>query len=160
MQFVFSKMRMLIRCFGAVAIVASAFGQDPWGLLAERDLRRMEQVIREDHPGPVDATNLPFRGLLAKSFEQALERGRKVNSFAAYTAILRWFTGRFEDDQLQVSFAIQPINVEWTGFSLTYRALTMHGTWMDPVPRSLAYPWESRSTTGTASPFFDFAICS
>jgi hypothetical protein len=113
---------MTIQCCAALAITATALSQDPWGLLAERDLRRMEQVIREDHPGPFDATNAPFRGLLAKSFELALERARKVNSFPGYTALLRWFTGRFDDDQLLVSFNVQPVNVEWPGFLVTNRA--------------------------------------
>ena len=113
---------MLIRCYAALAITATAMAQDPWGALAERDLRRIEQVIREDHPGPVDAGNMPFRGLLAKSFEQALERARKVNSFPGYSALLRWFAGRFEDDQLQVTSNLQPVNVEWPGFLVTNRA--------------------------------------
>jgi len=114
--------RSIIGCFAALAINTLAMAQDPWGILAERDLRRMEQVIREDHPGPVDVSNPQFRPLLTKSFEQALERARKVNSFSGYTALLRWFTGRFEDDQLQVTASVQPANIEWPGFTVTNRA--------------------------------------
>src|SRR5258706_4299346 len=114
--------RIVTGCLTALAISAIAMAQDPWGALAERDLRRMEQVIREDHPGPVDAGNTPFRGLLAKSFELALERARKVNSFSGYTALLRWFAGRFEDDQMQVNSNLQPINVEWPGFLAANRS--------------------------------------
>ena len=76
---------MTIQCCAALAITAIALAQDPWGALAERDLRRMEQVIREDHPGPFDATNTPFRGLLAKSFEQALERARASGAYRRLT---------------------------------------------------------------------------
>lgn len=111
-----------MQCCAALAITVAAFAQDPWGTLAERDLRRMEQVIREDHPGPFDVTNPSFRGLFAKSFDQALERARKVNSFPAYSALLRWFAGRFEDDQLQVTFHLQPVSVEWPGFLVSNRA--------------------------------------
>lgn len=113
---------MSIWCCAALAFTATALAQDPWGLMAERDLRRMEQVIREDHPGMVDLNNVPFRGMAAKSFEQALERARKVTGFAGYSAILRWFAGRFDDDQLQISFNIQPVNAEWPGFLATNRA--------------------------------------
>ncbi len=114
--------RITVQCCAALAITATALAQDPWGTLAERDLRRMEQVIREDHPGPFDATNPPFRGLLAKSYELAMERARKVNSFPGYSALLRWFAGRFNDDQLLVSFNLQPVNVEWPGFLVSNRA--------------------------------------
>ena len=113
---------ILLKCCAALAFTLAAHAQDPWGPLAERDVRRIEQVIREDHPGPFDATNQPFRTLLSKSFEQALERARKVNSFAAYNALLRWFAGRFEDDQLQVTSNVQPVNIEWPGFLVSNRA--------------------------------------
>jgi Peptidase family S41 len=89
---------------------------NPWSAMASLDLQGIHDILRDNHPGPVDPENQRYARWLEEGLAQASERTRAVRSYSDYTRVLRFYMNGFQDGHLGVSFTITPEEVRWPGF--------------------------------------------
>jgi hypothetical protein len=88
----------------------------PWAAMAQRDLRAIHDIIRDNHPGPVDPENPRFRDWLEKGLLLASRDAAKATTYSDYVRALRLYTNGFQDGHVTLSFDLAPNQTEWTGF--------------------------------------------
>jgi hypothetical protein len=99
--------------------VSLARAQDPtWALLTQNDLRAIHDLLRDNHPGPVDPENARYREWLEAGLTQALDRAAAARSYGDYERALRFYTNGFQDGHLGIGLEISPEEVEWPGFAV------------------------------------------
>ena len=106
-------------CSASIACSFTTHAQsqpDPWSAMALRDLQGIHDILRDNHPGPVDPENQRYARWLEEGLAQASERARAVRSYSDYTRVLRFYTNGFQDGHLGVGFNITPEEVRWPGF--------------------------------------------
>ncbi len=98
----------------------SATGADPadWPTLAVADLHAMHDLIRDNHPGPVDADNPQFGAWLEQGVAEALPLAEAAHSRSAYDYALRVYANGFADGHLGVRFPPRDTSL-WPGFLTT-----------------------------------------
>jgi hypothetical protein len=87
----------------------------PWPGAAVRDLVAMHDLIRDNHPGPVDTGNAGFRSWLDGGAAALLPQARAAGSLHDYQLVLRDYANGFADGHLTVRFNDQEAHV-WPGF--------------------------------------------
>ena len=95
---------------------AGAAGSSPWAAMAERDLRAIHDIIRDNHPGPVDPQNPGYRDWLQNGLTLALREAAKAATYSEYVRALRRYTNGFRDGHMALSFDVGPNRTEWPGF--------------------------------------------
>ncbi len=89
-----------------------------WPTLAMGDLRAMHDLIRDNHPGPVDAGNPQFNAWLEAGLAEALPLAEAAHSRSDHEYALRVYANGFADGHLGVRFP--PRNAAlWPGFLTT-----------------------------------------
>jgi hypothetical protein len=97
--------------------VPPAPAQEPaWAALARTDLQAIHDLLRDNHPGPVDPENSRYREWLAAGLSATLERAAAARSFGDYERALRFYTNGFQDGHVGIGLEISPEQVEWPGF--------------------------------------------
>ena len=98
----------------------SATGSDPadWPTLAVGDLHAIHDLIRDNHPGPVDADNPQFGTWLERGVAEALPLAEAAHSRSAYEYALRAYANGFADGHLDVRFPPRDAAL-WPGFLTT-----------------------------------------
>jgi len=71
-----------------------------WAAKASEDITASHNIIRDNHPGPVDALNPRFRDWLEKGQSQALARARSVRTESDYWRALTFYINGFQDGHL------------------------------------------------------------
>jgi hypothetical protein len=112
----------------ALAVVGAASAQEApsavaapadWGLALAEDARAFHDLIADSHPGPVDADNPGFGGLLAGGLRTALDRAQTADSYADWYFALQEFSSSFDDGHLGLG-NFQPMGhvwaSQWPGF--------------------------------------------
>ncbi len=98
---------------------SSADGQRvDWPTLAVGDLRAMHELIRDNHPGPVDAANRQFSAWLEAGLAETLPLAEAAQSRGAYEYALRVYANGFADGHLGVRLPPQD-DALWPGFLTT-----------------------------------------
>jgi hypothetical protein len=117
-------MRLISAAVGACAaglLAASALAAGSanlWALMAERDLKGIHDIIRDNHPGPVDPENPHFRDWLEGGLVKAMAKARTARSYSDYVRALRLYTNGFEDGHLGIRQVIFPQSFDWAGFAI------------------------------------------
>ena len=83
-----------------VSLAAAA--PSPWSQAAVQDLTAMHDLIRDNHPGPVDAENPGFSRWLDRSGAALLAQARNAGSLHDYQLVLRDYANGFADGHLGV----------------------------------------------------------
>lgn len=90
-----------------------------WGQALAEDARAFHAVIRDSHPGPVDAENPGFNALLDGQLALALERAGTADSYEDWYFALQAFQAAFDDGHLRLG-AWAPMGhawrMRWPGF--------------------------------------------
>jgi hypothetical protein len=87
----------------------------PWSQTAMRDLIAMHDLIRDNHPGPIDPQNPGFHIWLDGGETALLPQARKAASLHDYQTVLRDYANGFGDGHLSVVMN-DPANAMWPGF--------------------------------------------
>ncbi|MGE0179702.1 MAG: hypothetical protein AB7O91_07780, partial [Sphingomonas sp.] len=78
----------------AVPAAATERSGPQWRETTVDDLHFIRATLRENHPGPLDASNPAFRDWYRRGFDEALALAARVDSYAGYFfAIQRYMTG-------------------------------------------------------------------
>jgi hypothetical protein len=105
--------------FSCLALSAAAPTRprpSPWAALAERDLAAIHDIIRDNHPGPVDPENPHYRDWLEDGLVRAGTEAKAARSYSDYVRALRRYTNGFQDAHLVIDPFFVPRASDWTGF--------------------------------------------
>jgi hypothetical protein len=95
----------------------TAHAQDAaWATFVRNDLQAIHDLLRDNHPGPVDPENSRYREWLEAGFSQAAQRGASARSYGEYERALRFYTNGFQDGHIGIGREISPDEVDWPGF--------------------------------------------
>ncbi len=110
------KLVGLLRLIGLLGLTAAAPpSPSPWVQAAMRDLVAMHDLIRDNHPGPVDARNPGFSHWLDDGKAALLPQARKAATLHDYQLVLREYANGFADGHLGV--VLKDANAQlWPGF--------------------------------------------
>jgi hypothetical protein len=111
--FFFSKNKLFLLLLTAAS---------PWSQAALQDLAAMHDMIRDNHPGPVDSANSSFRTWLDGGEASLLPQARAVRSLHDYQLVLRDYANGFADGHLSVTFNVPEAHF-WPGFLVRADAL-------------------------------------
>jgi hypothetical protein len=102
----------------ATALLGAPAHAGPWSELAIEDLHGIHDIIRDNHPGPVDPENPHYRDWLDGGLIKAMAKARSARSYTDYILSLMFYTNGFEDGHLSINPAIAPRMVDWAGFAI------------------------------------------
>lgn len=100
---------------GASADTIQAGRSVDWSALATGDLRAVQELLRDNHPGSVDSGNPRFADWLKRGAADTLPLARTARSRSTYEYVLRVYTNGFADRHLRVEFPSKNIDL-WPGF--------------------------------------------
>jgi hypothetical protein len=89
---------------------------DPWIAMTRRDLKAMHDILKENHPGPVDPQNPRYGKWLEDGLAEANRRAESAASFSDYERALRFYTNGFQDGHIGVGLNVLPDEIVWPGF--------------------------------------------
>jgi hypothetical protein len=105
-----------------VAVAATALAgpacANPWSELAIEDLHGIHNIIRDNHPGPVDPENPHYRDWMEGGLIKAIARARTAGRYTDYLHALLFYTNGFEDGHLTIDTIIAGRQVGWAGLTL------------------------------------------
>lgn len=96
-------------------VLAAAAPPSPWPDAAVQDLTAMHDLIRDNHPGPVDPANPGFRDWLDGGEATLLPQARAARSLHDYQLVLRDYANGFADGHLGVVMTDSAAHL-WPGF--------------------------------------------
>lgn len=102
--------------FAASALAAAS--ANPWATMAESDLKGIHDLIRDNHPGPVDTENPHYRDWMEGGLAKAIAKAKRARSYSDYVRALRLYTNGFEDGHLVIRQVIFPQSFDWAGFAI------------------------------------------
>jgi hypothetical protein len=102
------------RLVGTVLLLAAASPASPWAGAAVQDLTAMHDIIRDNHPGPVDAQNPGFHDWLDGGLASLLPQARAARSLHDYQTVMRDYANGFADGHLGVTMG--EAQHLWPGF--------------------------------------------
>ena len=109
----------IILCLLIVACYLTCPAQtqsNPWVALTLLDLQGVHDIMRDNHPGPVDPENARYAKWLEEGLKQSSERAQSVHSYSEYARVLRFYTNGFQDGHLGAVLDVVPEDVRWPGF--------------------------------------------
>jgi hypothetical protein len=86
-----------------------------WAFMAKQDIEAAHDLIRDNHPGPVDPQNPQFNVWLEEGRKTALEQAGKAQTSSDYFRALSFYINGFADGHLGV-FRNDPVARLWPGF--------------------------------------------
>lgn len=98
----------------------AAASADPWAAMTVRDVQAAYELIRDDHPGPVDPANPAFAARLDTGYAAARAEAERARSLGDYQRTLRRFVNGFRDNHLRVRFEAGTDQAMWPGFSVRW----------------------------------------
>jgi hypothetical protein len=109
-------------CAANHAATAEVGPAGPWAQLALRDVEAARALIRENHPGPVDAQNGDFARWEAEGYVAAVDHARSADSLEGYSAALQRYVGALRDGHLYVTTPASRQPARWPGMVVASRA--------------------------------------
>jgi len=112
------------RLFRGVVLIASLAAASPaqtrpstedWAGKAREDITASHDIIRDNHPGPVDALNPRFKDWLEKGRSQALAKASSAKTESDYWRALTFYINGFGDGHLTVR-RNGSVSQVWPGF--------------------------------------------
>jgi hypothetical protein len=108
----------------SMALMLGAAAPEPardWAATARDDVTAFHRLVRDNHPGPVNALDPGFTRRSDAALALALRRAASVRDYPGYLATMRGYQAHFDDGH--VAFSIvkdQPVAVRWPGFLTAY----------------------------------------
>ena len=96
------------------ALCQTSITQD-WATKARDDIAAAHNIIRDDHPGPVDTLNPRFKDWLEKGQSLALVRANAAKTESDYWRALTFYINGFQDGHLTVR-RNNAVSQVWPGF--------------------------------------------
>ncbi len=96
-------------------LVAAAPAPSSWSNAAVGDLKAINELIQDNHPGPVDALNPGFHAWMDQGAASLLPMARTARSLHDYQLVIRDYVNGFADGHLEVSFTDTEPHL-WPGF--------------------------------------------
>ena len=110
-------MRLPAVMAAGLCMAMPAIADDPgWSALTRTDLQAIHDLIRDNHPGPVDPENARFRAWLEAGLKQATTRAAEARTYFDYVRALRFYTNGFQDGHIGLGLEITPVEQAWPGF--------------------------------------------
>jgi len=115
---------VLLAVIISVFLSAGAGAAAPdWSQAAREDLAAMHDIIRDNHPGPVDPLNPSFNDWLNHGEALLLPQARAARSEHDYQLVLRDYANGFADGHVNIAMA-DPESYLWPGFLVRTEALS------------------------------------
>ena len=108
--------RFTILIAATATVLAVPTYANPWSQLAIEDLHGIHDIIRDNHPGPVDPENPHYRDWMEGGLVKAVARARVAHTYTEYFHALQFYANGFEDGHLNVFPIIGPQAEDWAGF--------------------------------------------
>jgi len=110
-------MTRIAPALAVLCLAAPTNADDPtWAALARNDLRGIRDLLRDNHPGPVDPENSRYREWLEDGLTRAIGRSETARSYSDYVRALRFYTNGFRDGHIGIGLEVSPEEVDWPGF--------------------------------------------
>ena len=104
-------MRLPAVVIAGLCVATPAKAADPaWSALARSDLQAIHDVIRDNHPGPVDPENARYLDWLETGLRQATARATDARTYFDYVRALRFYTNGFQDGHIGLALKITPFD--------------------------------------------------
>src|SRR5450432_910808 len=107
--------RLSVAILSCLSIGANA-EVNPWVAMTRMDLVGIHDVLRDNHPGMVDAKNPRYRQWLEEGLTKAEENASNATSFADYVRSLQFYTNGFQDDHIGIGLNVDIQRQTWPGF--------------------------------------------
>lgn len=88
----------------------------PWPALTRQDLVAIHDILRDNHPGPVNPEDPQYRVRLDEGLKTGLAEARNDRDYFAYRRTLSAYINGFRDNHTSIDWNIQPSYIEWPGF--------------------------------------------
>jgi hypothetical protein len=102
----------VVACLG---LLGAAPAKVDWGRAAVEDLTAMHDIVRDNHPGPVDPLDPGFNDWLGQGERKLMAQARAARSEHDYQLVLRDYANGFGDGHLNVAMNDAQTHV-WPGF--------------------------------------------
>ena len=99
----------------ATSALAAPTREQDWATKARQDIAAAHDIIRDNHPGPVDTLNPRFRDWLEKGESLAFARARAATTESDYWRALTFYINGFQDGHLTVR-RNGSVSEVWPGF--------------------------------------------
>jgi hypothetical protein len=98
--------------------LATSAEDNPWVAMTRIDLHGIHDILRDNHPGPIDPENPRYRQWLEEGLTQADARAKRATSFADYIRALEFYTNGFQDDHIGIGLEVDIQQERWPGFAV------------------------------------------
>jgi hypothetical protein len=99
---------------GAVSqLQAAPAKNNAWSIILNEDLDRVIDILSRDYSASVDTQNREFSRLKDEAIKRARAQAVHVDSFSAYSAVMKRFAGTFEDEHFRINLNVNPVRVKW-----------------------------------------------
>lgn len=104
-----------------LSVPISQAGTNPWSELAIQDLKKVQGLVEENHPGPLDNQNTWFSAWFKKGYSESLALAKRSDSYQGYYYSLKHFVNGFKDGHLHYWTELSMNRSEWPGFIVAKR---------------------------------------
>ena len=99
-------------------IAASEEGKSPWIDIALADIDAIYQLIRENHPGPVDEQNPGYRKSMESNYQEARDLAKDVENYDGYYFAVKYFADSFNDGHISLRDTVAKKRYSWPNFAV------------------------------------------
>jgi hypothetical protein len=99
-------------------IEASEERKSPWADIALADIDAIYQLIKENHPGPVDEQNPAYRIDMESNYQEARKVAQDVENYDGYYFAVKYFADSFNDGHVSLGDVVAKKRYAWPGFAV------------------------------------------
>jgi hypothetical protein len=99
-------------------IAASEERKSPWADIALADIDAIYQLIKENHPGPVDEQNPAYRENMENNYQEARKLAQDVENYDGYYFAVKYFADSFNDGHVSLGDVVVRKRYAWPGFAV------------------------------------------
>jgi hypothetical protein len=99
-------------------IEASEERESPWIDIALADIDAIYQLIKENHPGPVDEENPGYRKNMESNYQKARNLAKDVEDYDGYHFAVKYFADSFNDGHISLRDTVGRKRYSWPGFAV------------------------------------------
>jgi hypothetical protein len=99
-------------------IEASEERMSPWVDIALADIDAIYQLIKDNHPGPVDEQNPAYRKGMESNYKKARNLAKEVENYDGYYFAVKYFADSFNDGHIDVRDTVAKKKYSWPKFAV------------------------------------------
>ncbi len=99
-------------------IEASDERKSPWVDIALADIDAIYQLIKNNHPGPVDEQNPAYRKSMESNYQKARDLAKGVENYDGYYFAVKYFADSFNDGHIDLRDTVAKKKYSWPNFAV------------------------------------------